>query len=290
MITVNFTTARRAAVIIGLTGLIAGCGVVPEAYGPVRKETIQALTQNMELISFNAGQPQRVQKRIAVTGLAAGDTLIGMDYRVAKGVLFALSRKGVLYTLDTASGMLKAVSASPTSTPLEGDAFGVDFNPVADRVRVVSNTGQNLRLHPDTGAVAARDPMVAYAPGDVQATSSPAIVAAAYTYNKSDDKLTTNYALDRRSGMLVTQGTVEGVTPAVSPNTGQLQTVGPLGLGAFLDASFDIADVSGAAFAAIKLQAQSPTRLYLLNLLSGKAELLGTVGDGAPLIGLAVEP
>jgi hypothetical protein len=34
--------------------------------------------------------------------------------------------------------------------------FGFDFNPT-DRIRLVSNTGQNLRLHPDLGTVVAID-------------------------------------------------------------------------------------------------------------------------------------
>ena len=41
-------------------------------------------------------------------------------------------------------------SANPF-TNLSGANFGVDFNPVADRLRVVSNTGQNLRINVDTG-------------------------------------------------------------------------------------------------------------------------------------------
>jgi len=115
-------------------------------------------------------------------------------------------------------------------------------------------------------------------------------VAAAYTYNKKDDKLTTNYAIDRRAGHLVTQGSMEGAKPVVSPNTGQLRTVGPLGLGPLTNASFDIADVTGAAFAAVNTAAQAATRLYLINLATGKAELLGIVGTGDPVIGMAVEP
>ena len=47
---------------------------------------------------------------------------------------------------------------APAFTPaLSGTAFGFDFNPTVDRIRVVSDTGQNLRLNPDTGAVAAVD-------------------------------------------------------------------------------------------------------------------------------------
>ena len=90
----------------------------------------------------------------------------------------------------------------------------------------------------NTGAVAATDPPLAYAAGDVAAGRAPQLVGAAYTYNKIHDKLTTNYAIDRATGSLVMQGTAEGVTPAVSPNTGQLRTVGALGTGPVDDAAF----------------------------------------------------
>ena len=269
--------------------VMAGCAGMPEAQGPLRKETLHVLTQKMELLTLNAGQPGKVLQRTAVTGLPPGETLVGMDYRIAKGVLFTLSSAGRLYTLDVPSGALKPVG-SGAGVALQGSSFGVDFNPVADRVRVVSNTGNNLRLHPDTGGLAATDPALAYAPGDVQAGQMPEVVAAGYTYNKKDDKLTTNYAIDRRSGTLLTQGSVEGMQPVVSPNTGQLRTVGPLGTGPLLDAAMDIADVTGAAFTAVRTANQATTKLYTIDLSSGKATLIGTVADGAAIVGLAVEP
>lgn len=279
---------RRTVLGASALALLAGCAALDE--GALRKETLHVLTKRMDLLTINAGQPRKIRKSVAVSGLAPGDTLVGIDYRVAKGVLYAVSLKGMVYTLDATTGVLKAVSTKPLDKPLDGTTFGVDFNPVADRIRVVSNTGFNIRLHPDTGALAATDPALAYAPGDVQAAFKPEVVAAAYTYNKKDEKLTTNYAIDRRAGYLVTQGSVEGVQPVVSPNTGQLRTVGPLGLGPLTNASFDIADVTGAAFAAINTAAQAATRLYLINLATGKAELLGIVGTGDPIIGMAVEP
>jgi hypothetical protein len=281
---------RRTVVGASMVALLAGCAALQEFEGTLRKETLHVLTKRMDLLTINAGQPRKIRQSVAVTGLAPGDTLVGIDYRVTKGVLYAVSLKGAVYTLDATTGALKAVSAKPLDKPLEGTTFGVDFNPVADRIRVVSNTGFNIRLHPDTGALAATDPALAYAPSDVQAAFKPDVVAAAYTYNKKDEKLTTNYAIDRRAGYLVTQGSVEGVQPVVSPNTGQLRTVGPLGLGPLTNASFDIADVTGAAFAAINTAAQAATRLYLVNLATGKAELLGIVGTGDPIIGMAVEP
>lgn len=279
------------AAVAAAVSALWGCASPPvEPEGPKRAETLHVLTQDLQLLTLNAGQPRRVLARQSVKGLPAGDSLVGLDYRVARGVLFTLSRAGRLYTLDVASGQLKPVGSAPISPALEGSAFGVDFNPAADRLRVVSHTGQNLRLVPDTGAVAAVDPALRYAPGDVQAGQAPELVGAAYTYNKQDDKLTTNYALDRRQGLLVTQGSVEGRQPVVSPNTGLLYTVGSLGLGPLRDAAFDIADVSGAAFAALRTQADARTRLYEIDLASGKARLIGTVADGAPIVGMAVEP
>jgi hypothetical protein len=269
--------------------LLAACAGMPEAQGPLRKESLQVLTQKMELLTVNAGQPGKVLQRTAVTGLPAGETLVGMDYRIAKGVLFALSSAGRLYTLDVPSGVLKPVGSS-AEVVLQGESFGVDFNPVADRVRVVSNTGQNLRLHPDTGAVAATDPAPAYVAGDPRAGTKPELMAAGYTYNKTNDKLTTNYAIDRNGGYLVTVGTREDVQPGVSFNTGQLFSVGPLGIADMTDANLDIADVTGAAFVTANTKAQAASRLYTLDLKTGKATLLGTVGDGSKVIGVAVEP
>jgi hypothetical protein len=76
----------------------------------------------------------------------------------------------------------------------------------------------------------------------------------------------------------------------VSPNTGLLKTVGSLGLGALADAALDIADVSGAAYAAIRTTAQPGTRLYEIDLKTGAARVIGTVADGAALVGLAIAP
>jgi len=285
---IHCSWVRRAAIATAVLAL-AGCAVSQEQAGSPRKETLHVVTDKLELLTINAGQPTKVLNRVPLSGLAAGDTLVGVDYRVAKGVLFALSKSGRLYTVDTASGVLKPVGNGPAVT-LQGDAFGVDFNPVADRVRVISSSGQNLRLHPETGLVAATDPAPAYASTDKRAGSKPEVVAAAYTYNKTDDKLTSNYAIDRNGGYLVTMGSAEGVQPVVSFNTGQLFSVGAIGVADMSDASMDIADVTGAAFAAIRLKTHATTRLYSIDLQTGKGTFLGTIGDGAKVLGLAVEP
>lgn len=296
------TPVNRTLSILLSALALASCATLPAdtpdpPEGPPQRETVYALTDTHELLRFNAGQPRRILERKPLRGLPAGDAVVGIDYRVARGVLYALTRSGALYTVDTATGGLTRVGSAPLGLSLPDGAYGVDFNPVADRLRVVSGRF-NLRVHPDTGTAVdfdpatpglQPDPELHYAAGDAAAGRTPDVVGAAYTYNKTDDKLTTNYALDRATGTLVMQGSREGVQPVVSPNTGRLSTVGPLGLGPLADASFDIADVSGAALAGIR-KPGGAARLYRIDLGSGRATLVGTIGDGKPLRGLAIEP
>lgn len=287
------STRRRALRTLALAAAAAGvaaCAGLAGSEGPPRPETVFAVTDGGELIRFNAGQPSRLSARTPVRGLAEGDTLVGIDFRVAHGVLYGLGRSGRLYTLDTATARATAVGASP-ATALHGAHFGIDFNPTVDRIRVMSDAGQNLRLHPETGALAATDPAAAYSDGDASAGRTPQVTSVGYTYNTRDDKLTTNFAIDRSAGTLVTMGTAEGLQPAVSPNTGLLFTVGSLGLGMGLQAvSFDIADRDNTALAAVQARAGAPTRLVLVDLNTGRATVLGTVGRGEALQGMAIEP
>ena len=271
-----------------LLGACAGLTDSEAPEGPPRKETVWAVTDSAELIRFNAGRPARVLDRKPLGGLEAGDRLVGIDYRVARGVLFALSARGKLYTLDTASGRLSAVGPG-APLALGTQAVGFDFNPAADRIRVVAADGRNWRLHPDTGALAAADGALRYAEGDTAFGQRPALGAAAYTYNQRDDKLTTIYAIDLARGALVRQGSLEGAQPVVSPNTGVLWSVGALGTGAVDDAAFDIADAAGnAALAALRQGGR--TRLYAVDLASGRATPIGRIGTGQALWGLAIEP
>lgn len=281
--------------------LCLGLGACTSAAPPDRPlgEELLGLSAGQELLRFHAGAPQHILERRSISGLAHGEQLVGLDYRVARSVLFALADSGRLYTLDVSSGAAHPVGSPQALPRLHGPGLGFDFNPAADRIRVVTAQGQNLRLHPDTGQQVdgdatqpgvQPDPALRYAWGDMHAGRTPHIVAAGYTYNQRDDKLTTNYAIDAALGTLVLQGSREGAQPVVSPNTGQLRTVGPLGLGPLVDASFDISDVRNAALLAARTSPQAPTVLYRVDLDTGRASALGVVGDGAPLRGLAIVP
>ncbi|MFN3416547.1 MAG: DUF4394 domain-containing protein [Caldimonas sp.] len=258
------------------------------------------LTASHQLVRIDPQRPQQVLERVLLLGLAAGEEIVGMDYRVARGQLYALSNQGRLYTLDPTQGRLQPVGASTWPVGLNGHAVGFDFNPAADRIRIVTERGQNLRAHPDTGALVDADPTaegfqpdgtLRYANGDPNAGRAPRLEAAAYTYNKQDEKLTTNYAIDAGLGLLVRQGSLEGAQPVVSPNAGLLFTVGSLGLATPLrHVSFDIADLDNTALAAVTLPRERVSRLVRIDLQSGRAQVVGIIGSGEPVRALAIEP
>jgi hypothetical protein len=270
-----------------------------EALAPVRErpELLVAVTPGNQLITFNAAEPGKILSRVAIKGLAPSETILALDFQVAKGQLFGLSSKGRLLKINSQTVVATAVGA-PLALP-PGQTYGFNFNPTVDRIRLVSDLGHNLRVHPDTGAQVDGDAnqpglqpdgMLAYGPGDLLGNTKPRIVAVAYTYNKVNEKITTNYAIDAGAGYLVVQGSVEGASPVVSPSTGKLQAIGPLQIDRFDAAALDISDVNNAAYLVTNRNTGGESKLYELNLSSGQAKLIGAIGGGEPIRSMAIIP
>jgi hypothetical protein len=168
---------------------------------------------------------------------------------------------------------------------LRGSQFGWDFNPTVDRIRLVSDTEQNLRVNPLTGGLAGSDTDLAFAVGDVSAGFNPNAVHAAYTNNFAGATTTTLYVIDSGRNALAIQN---------PPNGGVLNTVAtlsagglPIDIGAY--GGFDISG-SGAAFAALTLEGESVTRFYNVNLATGGVTGGGVIGGGEILVAMTVVP
>ena len=228
---------------------------------------LYGLTSSNHLVGFRDNAPGTATSDVAVTGLAAGETLLGLDFRPATGALLVLGSTGRLYTVDTLTGA--ATATTGTAPTLSGTAFGVDVNPVPDRVRVVSDADQNLRLNHDTGALAADDTTLQYAAGDANAAANPNVVAAAYTNSFAGATATTLYDIDSALDVLVTQN---------PPNNGTLNTVGPLGVDASDVAGLDIDPTTGKAYALLTVGGTAG--LYTVNLTTGAATLVGAAVTG----------
>jgi hypothetical protein len=206
---------------------------------------------------------------VPVTGLQGGETLIGIDVRPAGGgFLYAIGSTSRLYTVNPLTGLTAQVGNAGEFS-LNGTAFGLDFNPVPDRIRLVSNTEQSLRINPNDGTLSA---------ADTNLNPAGNIVGVAYDRNFAGTTQTTLFGIDSAAGTLVRIGGVSGVP---SPNQGAVTTIGSLGLGTNLNENigFDISGLSGIGFASITVGGQS--RLYTINLSTGAATNLGAIGTGA---------
>lgn len=211
--------------------------------------------------------------------------MLGIDFRPADGRLIALTGAGKLYEVNAASGVatlkstLVADPADTTApfTALGGTLFSVDFNPTVDRLRVVSETGPNLRINVDTGATTTD--------GDINRVGAAAsVLASAYSNNFAGASSTALLNLEANSDVLTQQ------TP---PNNGTLVNLGPLGLDINAMGGFDIAGgANGLVLAALRSGASGAFSLYTVSLTTGAATLYrNTSGNAAlSLIGGASGP
>jgi hypothetical protein len=118
-------------------------------------ELLTGLTGGSTLITFDSATPEIVSGPRPITGLGT-DSIIAIDRRPATGQLYGLGGASTLYIIDSATGAATQVGISGAFT-LNGTSFGFDFNPTVDRIRVTSNTGQNLRLNPNDGSLTSTD-------------------------------------------------------------------------------------------------------------------------------------
>ena len=192
-----------------------------------------------------------------ITGLAAGENIAGLDMRPLNGQLYGLGSLGSIYTINAASGV--ATLAFTLSTPLSGSSFGFDFNPVVDRIRIVSNTGQNLRFNPNDGTTT---PDAALNPG------SPSVGSVAYTNNFAGTATTSLFAIDYTTDQLLQ------INP---PNAGTVVVIGSLGANAPTASGFDIGGTSGTGYALFKYG--NVTRIFRINTATGHATVSGSLGS-----------
>jgi len=247
-----------------------------------KAESIFALTTTNSLLTFDSSTPGSVNSIGPVTGLQSGESLFGIDFRPATLQLYGLGSTNRLYTINTGTGAAAQVGSAGAFT-LNGFDFGFDFNPTVDRIRVTSDTDTNLRLNPNDGTLTMMDTTLAYAAGDPNFGGNPVIVGSAYTNNFVGAGSTLLYGIDSALGILVTQN---------PPNNGTLNTVGGLGAGDISSGlvGFDISGLTGTAFASLTSTEPdtNSSDLYTINLGTGAASLIGTIGGGTTIRGLSV--
>jgi hypothetical protein len=296
---------------ISNTRNIGSGGIIGLALQKPTSVPIVALTSTGNLLRFYSGSPGTTTT-VSVTGLTAGETLAGIDYRPSTGQLYgfgvnATANTGTLYLLDPQTGaatvvglasLVAFVNALGNAVDLPDPAtagYGFNFNPVADRIRITTSTGLNFRLNPVTGAAVDGD--LGGALGSVTGVNPDGTIngdttgvgAVAYTNSSGGTTVTTLYTLDSGTGGLYIQSPpnsgTQGSLLLVRLN-GSLLNFGPhIGFDIQAQVKTGVSNTgvnAGSAHAALTVGGS--THLYTISLLTGAATDLGAIGSGSTTI------
>ncbi len=176
---------------------------------------VVGLVDGTTLVWFDTDTPSEVTM-VEVTGTGP---LVGIDYRPGNMTLVGVTAENEIVTLDPETGAATALSTMNTPLPMGDGPVIVDFNPMADRLRLMTGT-TNHRVNVDTGEVTV-DGSLAFEDGDMHAGETPMIAAAAYTNSFGKPEATAMYDIDTTIGALIRQ---------TAPNDGTLAAVGKLGV------------------------------------------------------------
>jgi hypothetical protein len=231
------------------------------------------LTLGNQIVAFPANNPTNV-RMLKVMGV--NGKLVGIDQRPANGLLYGLSDKSKLYTINLETGM--ATQVSSLAQPLSTDAkISMDFNPVPDRLRVVDEQGNNFRINVDTGEVTTDKPL-AYIPEDANTGKQPKVSAIAYTNAFAGPPSPAGVTPPTRTAQMFDLDTgLNLLAQQAPPNDGRLKTIGSLGLDLNSKVGFDIFSPQmgeNTAFVA------TDSTLYTINLMTGNSSMVGKIGHG----------
>ena len=289
---------KRHALLLVLAGIpalasaqtILGLGTIT---GPnFRNEPVGA--QGLVEISATDGSALNLAP-VIITGIVAGQTLVGIDYRPATPtVLYALGYNAAtagantqLYTLDTGTNALTVVGAA-ARLELGGptNRIGFDFNPVTDGIRVTSTNRNNYRLSP-TGGLAGTDTPLAYA-----GATTPAISGVAYTNSFTGAAVTMLYDIDFANNGLLSQQSPPNAGTLINPvpltfNSRPVADITSVGLDIYFDPNSN-ANVGYVTEVTLRPNGAYASNTYRLDLASGAATLLGNTVPGSLVVNFEI--
>ncbi|TDB69255.1 DUF4394 domain-containing protein [Arundinibacter roseus] len=242
---------------------------LPPAALDLPDQMFYALTSTNQLYELNVQNTATPLRTITVSGLQSGETLLGIDFRPATGQLYGVGSSSRLYHINLGSGAATALGDGPFSPAIEGTMVGFDFNPTVDRIRLVTNTTQDLRLHPELGTVVAVD-------GNLNGYPNPMVAAVAYTNSFAGATTTQLFDIDASTDKLYLQD---------PPNDGGLKEVGLLGLDISAVGGFDISPDSNYGIASVLFN--GTWELNYVDLSTGRLQKLGDLPAGT-ITGIAI--
>ncbi len=254
---------------LAAAALMAAAQAMPAA---AEAAMLVGLTADNALVHIDTDS-RKAMAPVRVTG--ADGRLLGIDQRPADGRLYGVTETGQIVMIEPASG--KAVQVSRLNMAFDsGGRAVVDFNPMANRLRLMGMSGVNFRVNVDTGEVA-RDGEVKYQAGTPHSGTAPRVTAGAYTNSVAGTKATSLYTFDTLLAAYNLQA---------PPNDGVQQVKGMLGMSVSPSLAFDImADGQGGNTGFVL----EDGTLYGIDLADGKLMAAGKVAGlpASPVIDIA---
>ncbi len=273
------TNQTGSGTTLGCVGRAAAVAAVISLAGVANAELIYGVTDTQTLVSFDSGDTSNLLSGVAISGLQSNEQVRGIDIRPSTGQLYALGSFNNVYTIDATTGIATQVGSGPFAPATNGSSYGFDFNPVIDRIRVVSDANQNLVLNPNDGT-ATQVTSLFFGAGDMNEGMDPNVVGSAYTNSFAGASSTQLYGIDTGLDMLVTQAN----------SAGTLMTVGSVGVDLNDTLSFDISGATGVAFASVVSDDFSSSTFWRIDLSTGAGSALGEIGGGALITSMTVVP
>ncbi|MEO5714470.1 MAG: DUF4394 domain-containing protein [Luteolibacter sp.] len=242
--------------------------------------SIFGIGTNNSLYQFDSATPGTVNQ-IGAAGSASN--LVDIDFHGANGLLYGVSSAGLTYTVNIQTG-----AQTQVTTPLDtlSGITAIDFNPLADRIRLVGSGNFNARLTPDVqtaptatqanGTVTMDASFSLFQSDGTTARSGATVLGAGYTNPIDNPSATTLYTL--ASDGFLSMHTAPTGSFAIG------NAVGVAGLGFIpVGSGFDIG-VNGSGYAF------DGTNLRLIDITTGTSTSLGAVGVGIRSLAVVPEP
>jgi hypothetical protein len=194
---------------------------------PAQALELVLLTGENQIILTN-DQNLNQRQTLRVSGVAA--PLVGIDVRPADNQLYGVSADGNIYRIMIATAAATWVSKLSVEFDASQGAV-VDFNPVADRLRLIGMGGKlNYRVNVDNGQAVVDKPLN-YSDKDANKGKAPMVTAGAYINSVVGAKETQLFDIDSMIGAYAIQD---------PPNDGIPTTIGLTGMGSKWVEAIDI--------------------------------------------------
>jgi hypothetical protein len=264
---------------------------------PVPSGELWGTTESNKLITFHRMAPGKLCTNVAMSGLSAGDEVLAAAVRPADKKLYGVTRAGKLIQIAVPSGVVTSaleLSAAggddaPFTLPISGTEIGLSFHPANDELRMVTDTGANLRIDPDDGKVTT-DTAITAAVAPVSGSFKVTDIAYTNASGVVPATATTLWALESEGDQLVRIGgepaDAAACPTATNPSCGVYTVVKALGFGASIVNGFDVEPKTGVVLAALTdTPTATASTLFSINLAGDATAMPSTVSKALGIIG-----